>query len=469
MRAFSRLAPFDCFWAGISPILAFLIRDGGINRIDGVAIYCAIALAVSLISFQWFKISSPISEFFSFHDAFTVVKACLTTVALTAVVLFVFTRLEDAPRSVPVIHFLVLGGGLIAVRAIARLTHLRRAHQPANETLENILMVGATRPAWFFSKMVEELAPYERRIIAILDERPSLRYRTLNGYSIVGSPANLSRIVDEYAVHGVKIGKVIIATHPKDLTGASWIDLSEACKARDIPIEWLHEKFSFPQGSASNSVETAIGDGGVPVNLTSRFYWRAKRLLDVILAIAMMVVLAPLTILVAVLVWIDVGVPIVFWQQRIGQFGRPLHIYKFRTMRASIDESGRNVPDSERSSTLGSLLRRTRMDEIPQLLNILQGNMSLIGPRPLLPADQPKRVRYRLQVRPGISGLAQINGGTLLSPEEKDALDEWYVQHANLLLDFEILLRTVLMIVRGERRNERAIARAVYEQRPSWP
>ena len=99
MQVFSRLAPFDCFWAGVSPILAFLIRDGAINRTDSVAVYCAIALAVSLIAFQWFKISSPISEFFSFHDAFVVAKACLTTVSLTAVILFVFTRLDDAPAA----------------------------------------------------------------------------------------------------------------------------------------------------------------------------------------------------------------------------------------------------------------------------------------------------------------------------------------------------------------------------------
>src|SRR4051794_30055291 len=171
-RVFSRLAPFDCFWAGVSPILAFLIRDGAINRIDSVAVYCAIALVSSLISFQWFKISSPILEFFSFHDAFTVAKACLTTAALTAVVLFVFTRLDDAPRSVPVIHFLILGGGLIAVRALARLTDSRPEvgiNQPSIETIENILVVGAPRPAWFFSKMVEEFTAYDRRIVAILD------------------------------------------------------------------------------------------------------------------------------------------------------------------------------------------------------------------------------------------------------------------------------------------------------------
>ena len=348
--------------------MAFLIRDGAINRIDSVAVYCAIALAASLIAFQWFKISSPISEFFSFHDAFTVAKACLTTAALTAVVLFVFTRLDDAPRSIPVIHFLVLGSGLIGARAIARLTDTRRAAviaQRRSEELENILIVGATRPAWFFSKMVEEFTSYERRIVAILDERPSLRNRTLNGYAIVGSPSNLSRIIDEYATHGVEIGKVVIATHPKDLTGAVWIDVCEACKARNIPIEWLHEKFSFPQAATSDAFETAVEDRGVAAALTGRFYWRAKRLLDVIFALAMMVTLAPLTILVAALVWIDVGVPVVFWQQRIGRFGRPLHVYKFRTMRSSFDRKGRPIPESERLSLLGRLLRRNRLDEIP--------------------------------------------------------------------------------------------------------
>lgn len=466
-RVFSRLSPFDCFWASVSPILAFLIRDGAINRIDSVAIYCAIALVVSLISFQWFKISSPISEFFSFHDAFTVAKACLTTAALTAVVLFIFTRLDEAPRSVPVIHFLVLGGGLIAVRALARLTDSSReagSDQLGFDEVENILVIGATRPAWFFSKMVEEFTAYDRRIVAILDERPSLRNRTLNGYAIVGSPLNLSRIIDEYATHGVEVGKVVIATHPKDLTGAMWIDVCEACKTRDIPVEWLHEKFPFPEETQPASLETTGEDRGVVAGLTGRSYWKTKRLLDVIFAAAIMVVLAPLTILVAALVWIDVGNPVVFWQQRLGQFGRPLHLYKFRTMRSCFDRRGRPIPESERLSFLGRLLRRSRLDEIPQLLNILIGSMSLIGPRPLLPVDQPKKLRYRLQVRPGLTGLAQINGGTLLSPEEKDALDDWYVQHASLLLDIKILTRTVWVIVRGERRNESEIARAILDR-----
>ena len=115
-RVFSRIGPFDVMWAGVSPILAFYIRDGAFNRIDAVVSYGLVALVVSLIVFQWFKISSPLTNFFSMRDALTVAAACLTAVALTTVILFIFTRLEEAPRSIPIIHFLILGFGLIGVR-----------------------------------------------------------------------------------------------------------------------------------------------------------------------------------------------------------------------------------------------------------------------------------------------------------------------------------------------------------------
>jgi lipopolysaccharide/colanic/teichoic acid biosynthesis glycosyltransferase len=157
----------------------------------------------------------------------------------------------------------------------------------------------------------------------------------------------------------------------------------------------------------------------------------------------------------------------VFWQQRIGYRGRPLRIYKFRTMQASFDRSGTPIPESRRLSGLGHFLRKSRLDEIPQLINILAGNMSLVGPRPLLPIDQPKSMNIRLQVRPGLTGLAQINGGKLLTPEEKDALDEWYVRHGSFLLDLQIVLRTIWVMVRGDRRDETIIAAALAE-RAKW-
>jgi lipopolysaccharide/colanic/teichoic acid biosynthesis glycosyltransferase len=133
-------------------------------------------------------------------------------------------------------------------------------------------------------------------------------------------------------------------------------------------------------------------------------------------------------------------------------------------MRNSFDGHGRPVPDSERLSQLGRLLRLSRLDEIPQLINVLTGDMSLIGPRPLLPVDQPKNVRLRLHVRPGLTGLAQINGGTSLSAEEKDALDEWYIRRTSLLLDLKIMLRTIRVLVYGNPRNDTQISAALAER-----
>ena len=115
-RIFSRIAPFDVVWAGASPVLAFLIRDGAIVHFDAVVRYGCVAVVISFIVFQWFKISSPLPNFFSMRDAITVAAACLTAVALTTVILFIFTRLDEAPRSIPIMHFLILGFGLIGVR-----------------------------------------------------------------------------------------------------------------------------------------------------------------------------------------------------------------------------------------------------------------------------------------------------------------------------------------------------------------
>jgi lipopolysaccharide/colanic/teichoic acid biosynthesis glycosyltransferase len=129
-------------------------------------------------------------------------------------------------------------------------------------------------------------------------------------------------------------------------------------------------------------------------------------------------------------------------------------------MRASHDRRRVRVPDDQRSSGVGQALRRTRLDELPQLFNVLIGNMSLIGPRPLLPRDQAPEYAARLSVRPGITGWAQVNGGRIISTSDKLILDVWYVQNASFLLDLSIIFRTVKMILFGERINTDAVSQA---------
>jgi sugar transferase EpsL len=177
----------------------------------------------------------------------------------------------------------------------------------------------------------------------------------------------------------------------------------------------------------------------------------AKRLVDVAGAGAALVVAAPVLAAVGVAVRVSMGTPVLFRQQRPGMQGRPFTIYKFRTMRDATDAAGRPRPDAERLTAVGRFLRATSLDELPELWNVLRGDMSLVGPRPLLmqflERYSPEQAR-RHDVKPGVTGWAQINGRNALSWDEKFALDLWYVEHRSLALDLRILARTAAAVVR---------------------
>ena len=145
---------------------------------------------------------------------------------------------------------------------------------------------------------------------------------------------------------------------------------------------------------------------------------------------------------------------------RPGLYGRPFKLYKFLTMRAAHDKRLGRIPDDQRSSAVGRMFRRTRLDELPQLYNVLIGDMSLVGPRPLLPCDQSPEYAARLLMRPGITGWAQVNGGRIISTFDKLILDIWYVQNVSFVLDLRIAVRTMKMILFGDRINTDAINQA---------
>ena len=171
---------------------------------------------------------------------------------------------------------------------------------------------------------------------------------------------------------------------------------------------------------------------------------------DFVLAAALALLLSPLIAVLALLIRHRMGSPVVFRQTRIGLNDHPFLFCKFRTMTDARDASGALLPDRGRMTPLGSFLRSTSLDELPQLWNVLRGDMSLVGPRPLLPQYLPRYTdfqRRRHETRPGITGWAQVNGRNLLSWEEKFSLDVWYVDHLSAGLDLKILLRTVLAVV----------------------
>jgi lipopolysaccharide/colanic/teichoic acid biosynthesis glycosyltransferase len=176
------------------------------------------------------------------------------------------------------------------------------------------------------------------------------------------------------------------------------------------------------------------------------FYRAAKRLLDLFCAVLGLFILSPLLIWAAVMIRRKTGFPAIFAQRRAGLDGREFLLYKFRTMTDARDTEGELLPDEARLTDFGKWLRATSIDELPQLWNVIRGEMSIVGPRPLLMEYVPlysKTERRRLEVPPGITGWAQINGRNAISWQEKFALDVWYVENRSLALDVKIILLTI--------------------------
>ena len=178
-----------------------------------------------------------------------------------------------------------------------------------------------------------------------------------------------------------------------------------------------------------------------------------KRLADVVISAAGLFLLSPVFAVLAVLVRLKLGTPVLFCQQRPGLHGQPFVIFKFRTMTDARDADGELLPDSERLPPFGRFLRSTSLDELPELINVLIGKMSLVGPRPLMmkylgryTAEQARRH----EVKPGITGWAQVNGRNAATWEDKFRLDVWYVDNWSLWLDTKILLRSVLAVLKRE-------------------
>lgn len=201
----------------------------------------------------------------------------------------------------------------------------------------------------------------------------------------------------------------------------------------------------------SRSFLTRHENADVMTRRSTQLRW--KRRIDRVVGFLLLLAFTPLMLLLAALVWRSVGSPILFRQKRPGFEGRSFELLKFRTMRDAVDRTGYAIPDSERLTPFGRFLRRTSLDELPELWNVLRGDMSLVGSRPLLmdylERYTPEQAR-RHEMRPGITGWAQVNGRNALSWEEKFALDVWYVDNWSLWLDAKILLKTAWIVLKRE-------------------
>jgi sugar transferase EpsL len=178
-----------------------------------------------------------------------------------------------------------------------------------------------------------------------------------------------------------------------------------------------------------------------------------KRVFDLLLSLIALFILIPVHLVMGVTIKMLLGSPVIFRQQRPGQHGKPFTLYKFRTMTESRDEQGKLYPDADRLTALGRFVRSTSLDELPELWNVLKGDMSLVGPRPLLMSYLDRYTSEQMrrhEVRPGITGWAQVNGRNALSWEERFKLDVWYVDNMSLWLDLKIITLTAWKILERE-------------------
>lgn len=178
-----------------------------------------------------------------------------------------------------------------------------------------------------------------------------------------------------------------------------------------------------------------------------------KRLFDIAVSTLLLIIFLPIIAIIYLLIRINMGSPILFRQMRPGLHEEPFELYKFRTMSEQVDTSGNALPDGVRLTSLGRFLRKTSLDEIPQLFNVLNGDMSLVGPRPLLieylPLYSPDQAKRHL-VRPGITGWAQVCGRNTISWRDRFSLDVWYVENASFIVDMKILCMTALKVLRRD-------------------
>lgn len=293
--------------------------------------------------------------------------------------------------------------------------------------------------------MLKAYAPNRQTVVAVLDENSKAVGRSISGAQVLGTSQELDAIVGEFSVHGVHIDRVILAGDTDLLSSAALHDVERVCKKRHLALSYLPRMLGLtePARSELNVVR--------PTEVAPEpcLFLRLKRLIDVVGSLSLLLLLLPLFAVATLLVLIDVGSPALFWQERTGWRGRPFLIYKYRTLRAPFDSKGRPALGDRAPSAIGRFLRATRIDELPQLINVLLGDMSLIGPRPLLPEDQPSNTALRLSVRPGISGWAQVNGAKLVTKEDKEKFDEWYVANASLWVDMKIVLMTLRTLSRN--------------------
>ncbi len=413
------------------------------------AVYTAVLVGIFFVQ-RMYQRRRPVSHLDEFFKIFLYsLFGMLLTVAVLSLALpaFVYHR-----------PFIVLATGL----SIVLLTVLRAIHAQIQWSAQahgvgddRVLIVGTGEVGQMLLQKIVQNRKLGYQVMGFIDSGKHLRQQKLFGVPVLGTLVDIPWIIERYSVDEVIIG--LPESSHQDLVG-----IISLCEREKVGIR------VFPDVFQIMASEVGIGDlGGLPL-LTIRDValqgWRLtlKRGLDLILSAIALVVLSPLLLLAALLVKLDSPGPVFYIQERMGLDARPFKMIKFRSMRtdAEMRGPGWTTPDDPRRTKLGSLLRRFNIDELPQLINVLIGDMSLVGPRPERPVyveqfrQSIPRYMDRHREKAGITGWAQVNGlrGDT-SIIERTKYDLWYIENWSLALDLKILIRTVVQWVFGTNRN----------------
>ena len=472
-----------------APLALFVRQDFNFasSNFSTLYYYMGIIFAISFVSFLVVRSHRPLWRYASLANLATIVMHVTLIIAFALVISFLMFRLEAIPRSVPFIQALLGIGAMGAPRLLIRL--MGREHrstvvapEPTN-LREHVLIVGLSSVTDLYLRCVDELGKGRFEIEGILTEEGNAQGRALRDVPVLGAPAELPLVLNDLHVHGVEISRIVLTVPFDSLSEAAQKELHHWENHGLISLDMFEERLGFrdvPElgqgviGAPPPDARSTARPGTMPTKSKSateaafeapptqfpKGFFALKRAYDIASALVLMILLLPLYALGAFFVLFDLGVPIVFWQVRPGLHHIPIRVHKLRTMGPGHDRRGNPIPDEHRISLIGRFLRRCRLDELPQLYDVLVGNLSLVGPRPLLPKDMPHNVAWRYQVRPGITGWAQVNGGHLLRPDQKLLLDRYYIENASVWFDVKILLLTLIAAFCGDKINLKVIAKA---------
>jgi len=412
------------------------------EEIQDLSIYLTampVAFVILVIVFYFFGLYEQKIRLESTSEIFTVIKAVLLTAVLLMAGSFLYKY--DYSRGFVVIF---IGFGLVFLnigRYIIRTWQKYLVSKGRN--LTKILIIGAGKPGRRLAKQIHKYKDFGYKIIGFLDDK----VKNAN-VEILGTVRRLSKVIKDNEID------IVFVSDPT-MPHEKMLELMTECGNLNVKFKLVSSLYEILAGNIDINEIEGIPSVDVKPKRANIFYRFVKRFLDIVLSIVGLIIALPLWLGIVVLIRLDSKGPAHFVHTRIGKDGKEFNLFKFRTMKKS-SKSYETAPikaSDKRITRIGRFLRKTSLDELPQLINIIKGEMSLVGPRPEMPfivEKYSKWQRKRLEVKPGLTGLWQILGRKDLPLHENIEYDFYYIQNQSLLLDLVILIKTVWAVVKGK-------------------